>query len=49
MLSLVALAVPAQTLQQAESLWKQRKFGTDQQGNPGAKRRLPRPDREVSG
>ena len=33
---LAVLAVPAQTLQQAETLWKQRKFGTDQQGNPGA-------------
>jgi len=35
-LFLAVLAVPAQTLQQAETLWKQRKFGTDQQGNPGA-------------
>jgi tetratricopeptide (TPR) repeat protein len=35
-LFLATLAVPAQTLEQAETLWKQRKFGTDQQGNPGA-------------
>jgi hypothetical protein len=35
-LFLAVLAIPAQTLQQAETLWKQRKFGTDQQGNPGA-------------
>jgi tetratricopeptide (TPR) repeat protein len=36
-LFLVVLAVPAQTLQEAEGLWKQRKFGTESNnGNPGA-------------
>ena len=36
-LFLVVLAVPAQTLQEAENLWKQRKFGTESNnGNPGA-------------
>jgi tetratricopeptide (TPR) repeat protein len=35
-LFVAALALPAQTLQQAETLWKQRHFGTDAQGNPGA-------------
>lgn len=36
-LFLAVLAVPAQTLQQAEALWKQRKFGAaDNNGNPGA-------------
>jgi cellulose synthase operon protein C len=35
-LFLAVVAVPGQTLQQAETLWKQRKFGTDNYGNPGA-------------
>jgi tetratricopeptide (TPR) repeat protein len=36
-LFLVAVALPAQTLQEAENLWKQRKFGTESNnGNPGA-------------
>ena len=36
-LFLVAVALPAQTLEEAETLWKQRKFGTESNGgNPGA-------------
>jgi tetratricopeptide (TPR) repeat protein len=36
-LFLVGVALPAQTLEEAESLWKQRKFGTESNGgNPGA-------------
>ena len=36
-LFLVAAALPAQTLEEAETLWKQRKFGTESNGgNPGA-------------
>jgi hypothetical protein len=36
-LFLVVLAIPAQTLQEAENLWKQRKFGAESNnGNPGA-------------
>ena len=36
-LFLAVLAVPAQTLQEAETLWKQRKFsGESNNGNPGA-------------
>ena len=36
-LFLVAVALPAQTLDEAETLWKQRKFGTESNGgNPGA-------------